>query len=157
MGLLWDDDHVAQGFAWDEEFVAFGIPDHNGQCLLEVDPLDHPEKVEDAALWAIEVPFATDTGELEVGTILITRPIKIPKGKYALTFSVYPGFVLDGEPYAYKIRLAFSRSNHPEFAIRKKGKTGIVQSSAKGRRARVVAHPNASAHPDDGDRFRWRR
>ena len=36
-GLLWDDDHVAQGFAWSEGIASFGVPDHDGECLLSVD------------------------------------------------------------------------------------------------------------------------
>ncbi|MEP7453376.1 competence protein ComJ [Phyllobacterium sp. SB3] len=35
--LEWSEDHVAQGFTWMPGNVAFGAPDHDGSCLLQVD------------------------------------------------------------------------------------------------------------------------
>lgn len=36
LGLIWSDEHVAQGFAWNDNVVSFGIPDHDGGCLVEL-------------------------------------------------------------------------------------------------------------------------
>jgi hypothetical protein len=41
-GLLWTDDHVVQGFAWSQGHVSFDVPDHDGECRIEVDLGHYP-------------------------------------------------------------------------------------------------------------------
>lgn len=114
-GLIWTDDHVAQGFAWSERTVAFGVPDHDGPCRLEVTLA--PEPVLDArALWAVEVPLRAD-GPLEIGTLFETHAVTVPDGTYRLVFEALPG---DAE-HAFTLRLTLSESTAPDFRVLKCG------------------------------------
>ena len=115
-GLLWTDQHVAQGFAWSDGIVAFGVPDCDGMCRIEVDVApQHAFHSSDATLWAIAVPFdATEPG-LQIGPVVRTRPFTIAPGRYQLTFEALPrgdGFTLN---------LFFYRDDRPVFAILKQG------------------------------------
>ena len=60
-GLLWSDDHVAQGFAWSPGFVSFGVPDHDGQVKVMV-RRSHGFQPTAQTLWAVQTPF--DVGAL---------------------------------------------------------------------------------------------
>ncbi len=113
--LLWTDAHVAQGFAWSERLVAFGVPDHDGACRMEVElaPFAGPDP---QALWAVQVPFSV-TGPLQVGTLFATRGVLVPNGSYNLIYQAFPG----RNDYAYVLRLTFSQSDAPQFRILKRG------------------------------------
>ncbi len=124
-GLLWDDDHVAQGFAWDHEIVAFGVPDHDGECLVQVDLTTMPDAVSVQSLWMIETPFEVTTGQVEIGTILDTKLVTMPIGNYSLYFKAFPGAKIDGsQDYPYRVRLAFCPNSSPAFGILKSGELG---------------------------------
>ncbi len=120
-GLLWSDDHVAQGFAWRPETVAFGVPDHDGACLLCVETIVRPYRVPDEAVWALSVPFPATTGRVHVGTVLNTRDFELPVGNYSLVFDVLPGRTIEQASYAYLPRLLFVPDDKPDFAILRKG------------------------------------
>lgn len=120
-GLLWDDDHVAQGFAWDEETVAFGVPDHDGQCWISVDLVDRPPPVPPAALWGVEVPFLASSGRLDIGTVGLAHAYGVPVGQYALAFLAFGAERIDGIDYAFRLHLQFFRNPSPEFKILKQG------------------------------------
>lgn len=115
------DDHVAQGFAWSHEIVAFGVPDHDGKCLLQVELLDNFPPLDPTSLWAIRVPFDVTTSALEVGTIGFLREVKIPVGIYSLVFQALPGREVDDESYTFVFRLTFCPNSDPDFAILKQG------------------------------------
>jgi hypothetical protein len=34
--VVWTDEHVAQGFAWSPSAMGFGVPDHDGESLVQV-------------------------------------------------------------------------------------------------------------------------
>lgn len=98
-GSMWSDEHVAQGFAWRPGTVSFGVPDHDGECLLRARVIDGPFRLDDGALWAVAVPFRS-TGAVEVGGILSTHTLEVPAGAYRLAFQALPGsgghaFILD--------------------------------------------------------------
>ncbi|KPF69553.1 hypothetical protein IP69_10665 [Bosea sp. AAP35] len=120
-GSLWTDDHVAQGFAWRPETVAFGVPDHDGQCVLQAAVADAPYSLADAVLWAVAVPFEVTTGKVSVGTVLNTRDLDVPVGRYSLVFEAWPGRERAGETYAFMLRLLFCPDAAPDFAILRKG------------------------------------
>lgn len=120
-GLSWDDDHVAQGFAWRDGTVAFGVPDHDGQCLIDVDTASEPMPVVADALWSIAVPFVAASPDLQIGAIMIEHPYPITPGTYQLTFDALPGQTLDGQDYAFRCLIRFAPTPDPVFAIRRQG------------------------------------
>lgn len=117
-GLLWTDDHVAQGFAWSQGIASFGVPDHDGEVRLNIRQVA-AVAVQDAAIWAVQVPFAV-TEPLMIGTVFDMRPVTVPNGVYALVFEALPG---DAEKeLAYVLDLSFvPMDDAPGFAILKQG------------------------------------
>ncbi|PYF07470.1 competence protein J (ComJ) [Rhodobacter viridis] len=113
--LLWTDEHVAQGFAWSEGLVSFGVPDHDGQCRLQVVEEDSPGP-DPAALWAVQVPFAVNE-PLAIGSVFETREVQVPLGPHALVFEGMAGT----EDDAYFLRLRFVPMQRPGFAVLKTG------------------------------------
>lgn len=113
-GLLWTRDHVAQGFAWSERLVSFGVPDHDGDARIQVE-LSATAKLDPQALWAVQVPFRV-TGPLRIGTIFDTTPVAVPNGSYIVTYQGLPG-----PPGAYLLRLSFTPDDAPGFRILKQG------------------------------------
>jgi hypothetical protein len=115
-GLLWSDEHVAQGFAWSTGIVGFGMPDHDGECLIRV-MQTKDAVISDATLWAVQVPFEV-SALLEIGTAVdFTHRVEVPFGTYALVFEALPG----GDEHAYTVNLRFVATDTPEFAILKRG------------------------------------
>ena len=114
-GLLWTDEHVAQGFAWSEGYVSFGVPDHDGECRIQVE-VTQDAALDPQALWAVQVPFHA-VGPLRIGTVFDTCRVMVPDGSYNLIHQALPGT----NDYAYVLRLLFSRSDAPEFRILKQG------------------------------------
>jgi Competence protein J (ComJ) len=120
-GLLWDQDHVAQGFAWDDGIVCFGIPDHDGMARLEVAKLEQEPPLSNQTLWAIAVPFEVTSGNVDVGTILLTKTIQLPPGNYQLVFEGCRGKSVDAAEYAFVVKLTFTPAHAPEFSIIMRG------------------------------------
>ncbi len=114
-GLLWTDEHVAQGFAWADGVVSFGVPDHDGPCLIEVQPFD-TGSLEAGALWAVQVPFKV-TETLMIGSVFDMHPVNIPVGQYNLVFEALAG----RDDHAFVFNLKFARTERPGFAILKQG------------------------------------
>ena len=117
IGLLWAEDHYRQGFAWDPEMASFAVPDHDGECLVEVETEGNIDLPGSSALWAIEVPFEVKHGNILVGTILFEEEISIPNGQYRLIFSASSGQTADKKNYAYILRFDFVLSVNAEFRI----------------------------------------
>jgi hypothetical protein len=117
-GLLWDDGHVAQGFAWSDGIVSFGVPDHDRQCLVRVET-SKTLSVEAAALWALQTPFSVDASPLKIGTIGNMRNVDVPAGKYDLIFHALPGEAVGN--YAFLLKLSFVPTETPDFRILKQG------------------------------------
>lgn len=113
-GLLWTRDHVAQGFAWSERLVSFGVPDHDGEARIQVE-LSATATLDPQALWAVQVPFRV-TGPLQIGTVLDTRRVAVPAGDYFVTCQGLPG-----QAGGYVLRLTFSSEDTPGFRILRKG------------------------------------
>lgn len=109
---LWTDAHVAQGFAWREICVAFGIPDHDGECRIEVSRGTPPPLAEDC-LRAIEVPFLVPPTGVEVGGLAGWRIIGVPAGPHQIRFDLRPG----GADLAYRIGLVLIPGAPRRFAI----------------------------------------
>lgn len=120
-GLLWDDDHVAQGFAWDDETVAFGIPDHDGDCWVDVDTISTRGMIDPRSLWALEVPFSPKGPTTKIGTVGMDRQYPLPVANYALVFEVFPAVNIEKIDYAFLLKLRFRPEEKPKFEILKKG------------------------------------
>jgi hypothetical protein len=133
VGLLWGEAEVAQGFAWDPEVVAFGVPDHDGPCLVSVDTSrETPFTPDEDALWAVAVPFAATEPVVSVGTVLEQRPFPIRPGAYQLVFQARPG----GPEHAYRLEVIFVRGGPPDFAVLKRGELdSATVLSTRARRA----------------------
>lgn len=116
VGLLWTDDHVAQGFAWSPGHVCFGVPDHDGECRIQVALMQQGAELDAHALWAVQVPFLADE-PVQIGSLFDLRSVALPNGPYQLTCQALPG--ADNE--AYVLQLTFLRSESPQFCILKKG------------------------------------
>lgn len=124
-GLLWTDDHVAQGFAWNPGIACFGVPDHDGECLIEFDPAATAASLAvETSLWAIAVPFEADGSELMVGTLMDDRPFALAGGLYRLVFEAHAGRTEGGTAYTYILSFKFIRAEHAGFEILKQGPLG---------------------------------
>ena len=134
VGLLWTDDEVAQGFAWDDTIVAFGIPDHDGECLVRVDTTPSTEErvVAPDALWAVAVPFTATGPVVTVGSITGGQEIPIRPGLYQIIFQARPART----EYAYRLEVTFTLHPSPEFAILRQG--DLASDRVLRRRARRV-------------------
>lgn len=113
-GLIWTDEHTAQGFAWSEGIVSFGVPDHDGECLLRVDAGERPRTTD--VLWSVQVPFVVSE-PLRIGTVFDVRNVDVPRGTYNLVFQALAG----NDDYTYIIDLIFAPSDNPSFLIIEKG------------------------------------
>lgn len=116
----WTDDHVAQGFAWMPEIVSFGVPDHDGLCLMQVGTVD-AIAIEPNALRAIRVPFEVPAGSLSIGSILDTKEVNVPAGTYSMIFEALPGDASKAGDYAFVLNLKFLNDESPDFEILKQG------------------------------------
>ena len=118
--LLWEEEHVAQGFAWDANTVSFGVPDADAAFLIDIDIAD--ECICDAeAAWAIAVPFQTTSDSVHIGTLEHDELFELNPGSYTLLFEALPS-----DQYEYLLRIRFILDDQPEFKILKKG--GQVQA-----------------------------
>ena len=115
--LDWTDDHVAQGFSWTPGYVSFGVPDHDGTCVIEVEDARRANVSPDA-LWAVRVPFAVGVEPLAIGTLFDERPVAVPSGRHGLVFQAFPGTEPD---VAFVLRLTFGPAGRPAFAVLKTG------------------------------------
>jgi hypothetical protein len=120
-GHIWKDEHVAQGFAWSDGSVSFGVPDHDGECLLEVDLVDELSELGPAVSWAVGVPFSAGSGLLKVGTVGIVAPIAIPAGDYGLAFLCFENFEVGDVLYPFRVIMAFINRPKFSYAILKSG------------------------------------
>lgn len=114
-GLLWTDQHVAQGFAWSEGLVSFGVPDHDGECRLQLEVADAIAVAADA-ISAVQVPF-TIAETIKLGSVFELREADLPLGACNLGFQIIPG----DEEFAFVLRLTFAATEAPDFAILKPG------------------------------------
>ena len=116
VGLLWSDEEVAQGFAWDRAAVAFGLPDHDGTCFVRLETGPSPVVAGDA-LWVVATPFTATGPTLEIGTILLEHTVAVVPGPNQNVLQAPPG--APANPHPRHIRLTPSEA--PTFAILKRG------------------------------------
>ncbi len=116
LGLIWSEEESQQGFAWDNQMVAFGVPDHDGICLIQATEPTHFFELSSNSLWAIEVPIVVNT-KLNIGTILNDKHFDITPGAYRLIFEAFEG----EKSYKYQFKLTFVKSLNQKFEILKQG------------------------------------
>lgn len=119
-GLLWTDEHVAQGFAWSPGFVSFGVPDHDGQVKVVV-RRSYGFQATVQTLWAVQTPFDAGASFVEVGTIGSERSVSVPAGRYNLVFEARSPEPTNSGDVAYVVHLHFIETPTPSFAILKQG------------------------------------
>ena len=131
-GLVWTDDDVSQGFAWNEGIASFGVPDHDGECVLEI-AIRHYIEPDEKSLWAVQVPF--DVHEpLMIGSVFFSEEVKVPLGKYNLIFEARAGV----DDIAFFLNLTFSEADTPSFSVLKRG-GDITASHVLKERAKLVS------------------
>ena len=114
---FWTDDHVAQGFSWREGHVSFGVPDHDGGCIVETQLVDFIPPLDDEVLRAIRVPFSA-SGDVFIATIVDEYRSDIPKGDYLIEFRLKPGNLKDDRhDHTYRIDIFFQPDVSKEFSI----------------------------------------
>jgi len=98
----WTNTHVAQGFSWRPGSVSFRTLEQAGP--IDVDVVRSAADVDASpAKRIIAVPFEVDaTGDVEVATISAGQPLRLPPGRYRLTFE--HGVTAEGVMWA---RLSF--------------------------------------------------
>jgi len=109
---LWTQAHVDQGFAWRAVCVAFGIPDHDGECRIEIGRGEPPPLAEDCRR-AIEVPYLVPPTGVEVGGLAGWRIVAMPPGPHQLRFELMPG----GAALGFRVRLVLMPGAPRRFAI----------------------------------------
>jgi hypothetical protein len=118
--LLWTDEHVAQGFAWSPSAVSFGVPDHDGECLVQVKTAPRVS-IEPQALWAVRVPIDVPSASLTIGSVGADHEVNAAAGKYSLVFEALPGHLAEDHDYTFVFKLKFCTDPHPDFEILKQG------------------------------------
>lgn len=119
-GLLWTSEHAAQGFAWAPGIVSFGVPDHDGESLIQV-KVAPDIAIEPRALWAIRVPFEVPALPLQIGTVGDMAEIDVSPGRYSLVFEALPGNTVKEPVEGFALRLTFCADPHPDFEILRRG------------------------------------
>ena len=119
----WTNEHVSQGVAWRPGHVSFGIPDHDGTCLLDVGMTDQPLIASSTTERLLAVPFDVGPqGGAAVATILETIDLNIQAGAYQLWFELLrePQLVANGQ--AYRIVVRFQKCPDANFIIIRQGR-----------------------------------
>ncbi len=119
-GLLWTDDHVAQGFAWSPGIASFGVPDHDGLVRITVER-SHSFSPDPGTLWAVQTPFDVGAAPVGIGTIGDERAVPVPAGRYNLVFEARVPRSTGDADIAYDLHLHFLAVSTPSFAILKRG------------------------------------
>lgn len=118
---LWSKEHVAQGFAWRDGTVSFGIPDHDGMCFVETKLVKELKPLNENVIRAIRVPL-TIKHRTFVATVIDRKDIDIPAEEYSLEFRLLSGSLVAekdefGDPYAYLIQFFFLPGKSDVFEI----------------------------------------
>ena len=106
----WNEIHVNQGFSWREGSVSFGTLSSDGNCKVIIKLTERIE-IDDDIIRAIVVPFKVESAGLEIGSVMETVAIDIPKGKYELLFTAKS--INNTEYYAF----SFIKSENPKARI----------------------------------------
>lgn len=114
---LWSDDHVAQGFAWRHGHVSFGIPDHDGNCMVQVEMTNGLPQDREKAERIILVPMQVDTDGATLATVMDVYSLQIDAGIYQLYFLLFPSERKDS---AFRIWIGFEEMPNPTFNILRK-------------------------------------
>ena len=121
---LWTNEHVEQGVAWREGHASFGVPDHDGRCLLEWGAPDGvPEILPDVSRLEriIAVPLSVGHAGASIATVGEEIDTGMAPGTYQVRFALEPDVAWEGATYAYRIVVLFERADQPEFVILKPG------------------------------------
>lgn len=110
----WTDQHVAQGFAWRPDSVAFRTLVDAASHHIEIAIVSSRPPLEAGVVRAIEVPFAVpESGRCEVASISDTTEIELPHGRYSLRCE----FLGAGDDGVERMRLVFWENAAAQFAV----------------------------------------
>lgn len=115
----WSEGHIAQGFAWREGSVSFGMRDHLGPSRVIVRMLSTPTDLPPQTQRAISVPFRANADSILIVTVGAEREVRITPDLYELRFSLLPLQPANPEDNGFMIYLDFCPSKSPDFHILK--------------------------------------
>ena len=113
-GLNWTQNHVKQGFTYSETSIAYGLPDRDQPCFVEVHTVDKFDLTPDIS-WAISVPFTVRTGHMIISTVMGEEfSFEIDKGKYEVIFTAK---LSPDEHYSFVLNFFFLKNQNADFKI----------------------------------------
>ena len=114
---LWSTDHVAQGFSWRAGHVSFGVPDHDGMCVVEVAVVPRAPAPDATVLRVLGVPMDV-RDRLYVATTVDENTTDVPPGRYQIVYHLRRGDLEHPQhPHAFYLVFYCVRSDAPEFFI----------------------------------------
>ena len=106
---LWSDDDVAQGFSWREGSISFGVPDHDGPSVVEVNCVDTRPEFLPNSIHAVEAPLRLGDDGLLLATVTDEIHLRVRAGLYSVRCELIPGTHKDSVQHPFRIRLTFIR------------------------------------------------
>lgn len=107
LALDWTDQHVAQGFRAGEKQISFGVPDHDGECTLQIQTQSVSEADFDGSERLIRVPFSSGRTSIGIRTVTEELPVRVGGGDYDVYFGLWPITDAEGDE-AFRIKIGFA-------------------------------------------------
>lgn len=110
IALDWNDDHVAQGFRAGTKQIAFGVPDHDGECIVQIQTAGVTEESFEGSERLIRLPFSSSNAGVGIRTVTEQLPVRLPGGDYDVYFGLWPTTDEEGDD-AFRIKIGFARQS----------------------------------------------
>lgn len=117
----WEDAHVAQGMSWREGHVSFGVPEHEGPCLLEWGMYTTDSIKVSTAERVLTAPLVVETSGCGIATVLDEIETDIAGGGYQIWFAATPLEKTGAEKPDLFVQICFEKTNNADFNIVKPG------------------------------------
>lgn len=109
----WTRGHFMQGFSARPRSVSFGLPS-DGQAMVTVSSVAVNPSPRMDLIRHIKTPFLSDSGIVEIGSVISTRKINIIPIMYQLEFLL---FTINKSNYDYNIYMILIAHDKPIFEI----------------------------------------
>ena len=108
----WTKPHLQQGFCWRERSVSFALPDD--ELIQATLRIGEERALPQKAIRIIRVPFRSQSGVMEIGSVIATRKFRVGVGKLDLYFSL---LVPPSEKYVAAVDVSVEPSRYADAAI----------------------------------------